>query len=306
MGFNRLYYLRLDQSSAKGIKATLVCIFCNIILAVIKILTGVFGNSYALIADGVESITDVFSSFVVISGFKIGAKPPDEKHPFGHGKAESLAAFIVSLIVMLAAVFIAVKSALEIITPHFAPARYTLFVLVGVVIIKEIMFRKLWQVGGEVGNIAMKADAWHNRSDALTSLAAFIGLSIIQIGGERYAAADEWAALFASGIILWNGIQFYRASTGELMDEQAPAELEGKIKQAAAQEQGVLGVEKCRVRKSGRGYFIELHVEVDGKISVLEGHNIAHRVEGRLFRSELNIIDTVVHVEPFESEKTIV
>lgn len=299
MGFNRLYYFRIDRGSAKGIKATLVCIFCNVILAIIKILTGVFGNSYVLIADGVESVTDVFSSFVVIGGFKVGTKPPDENHPFGHGKAESVAAFIVSFIVMFAAVFIAVQSVFEIITPHSRPAAYTLFILIGVVIVKEIMFRKLWEVGGEVGATSMKADAWHNRSDALTSLAAFIGLVIAYIGGESYAGADDWAALFVSGIIFWNGVRFYRTAVGELMDEQAPEDLGEKIKRLAAGEPGVRAVEKCLVRKSGRGYFVELHIEVDGKISVTEGHAIAHRVQDRLFHSDLLIINTVVHVEPY-------
>lgn len=301
MSFNELYYRKLDQGSAKGIKATLFCVLANMILAVIKVLTGVFGHSYALIADGIESVTDVFSSFVVISGFKIGTKPPDENYPFGYGKAESLAAFIVSFIVIFAAVFIAVKSIFEIITPHQGPAPYTLFILIGVVVVKEIMFRKLWQLSGEVGATFMKADAWHNRSDALTSLAAFIGLSIAQVGGKRYASADEWAALFASGIILWNGIKFYQTAIGELMDEQVPEDLAGKIKRLAAGEAGVLAVEKCRVRKSGRGYFVELHIEVDGKVPVIEGHRVAHQVEDRLFHSELQIIGTVVHVEPHES-----
>lgn len=297
--FNKSHYHVIHKDTVKGIKATLACILANIILAIVKILTGIAGNSYALIADGIESITDVFSSAVVIGGFKIGSRPPDEKHPFGHGRAESLAAFVVSCAVLTAGVYIAFNAIAELIHPHFMPAQYTLYVLVGVVMVKEIMFRKLSRIGTDVGNLAMQADAWHNRSDALTSLAAFIGLSIALIGGERYASADEWAALFASGIIFFNGGRLLKTSVGELMDEQVSEQLAEEIRRIAAATPHVRGVEKCLARKSGRGYFVELHIEVDGAISVTEGHTIAHEVKNRLFHAQPLIIDTVVHVEPF-------
>lgn len=299
--FNKSHYHVIHKDTIKGIKATLACILANIILAITKILTGMVGNSYALIADGIESITDVFSSAVVIGGFRIGARPPDEKHPFGHGRAESLAAFVVSCAVLAAGLYIAVNAVRELINPHFMPAHYTLYVLVGVVTVKEIMFRKLSKIGADVGNLAMQADAWHNRSDALTSLAAFTGLSIAFIGGERYASADEWAALFASGIIFFNGGRLLKTAVGELMDEQVSEQLAEEIRSIAAATPQVRGVEKCRARKSGRGYFVELHIEVDGAISVTDGHSIAHEVKNRLFQAQPLIIDTVVHVEPFVS-----
>lgn len=297
--FNKSHYHAIHQDTVKGIQVTLACILTNIILAIVKILTGIAGNSYALIADGIESITDVFSSAVVIGGFKIGSRPPDEKHPFGHGRAESLAAFVVSCAVLMAGMYIAVNAVWELINPHFMPARYTLYVLVGVIALKEAMFRKLSKIGTNIGNLAMQADAWHNRSDALTSLAAFTGLSIAFIGGERYAGADEWAALFASGIIFFNGGRMLKAAVGELMDEQVSEHLAEEIQGIAASTSHVRGVEKCLVRKSGRSYFVELHIEVDGAISVTEGHAIAHQVKSRLFQKQPLIIDTIVHVEPF-------
>jgi cation diffusion facilitator family transporter len=297
--FNKSHYHAIHKNTIKGIRATLACILANIILAIVKILTGIIGNSYALIADGIESITDVFSSAVVIGGFTIGSRPPDEKHPFGHGRAESLSAFVVSCAVLMAGLYIAVNAVWELVNPHFMPARYTLCVLVGVIALKEAMFRKLSKIGTDVGNRAMQADAWHNRSDALTSLAAFIGLSIAFIGGERYARADEWAALFASGIIFFNGGRLLKTAVGELMDEQVSEQLAEDIRDIAASTPHVRGVEKCLARKSGRGYFVELHIEVDGAISVTEGHSIAHHVKSRLFQTQPLIINTVVHVEPF-------
>jgi cation diffusion facilitator family transporter len=279
-------------------RVTLVTIAVNMVLAFSKIFTGLLGNSYALIADGVESVTDIFTSIVVFGGFKIGAKPPDKNHPWGHGKAESLAALFVSLILCAVAVGIAVQSIKEISNPSLPPAAYTLIVLVGVILSKELLFRFLLKMSKELGSLALKADAWHSRSDSLTSFAAFVGIGISLVGGEKYVSADDWAALFASGIILFNGIKILRSATDELMDTTLEPEIEARIRDIAKSTEGVINVEKCRGRQSGSGFFLEIHIEVDGDISVYRGHEMAHHVKDALMGSELEIIDAVIHVEP--------
>lgn len=282
----------------KGIKVTVVTVSANVALAFIKIFTGAAGHSYALIADGVESVTDIFTSIVVFGGFKVGAKPPDARHPWGHGKAESLAALFVAMILAGVAAGIAIQSVREIADPHLAPASYTLIVLIGVIFVKEMLFRYLLKKSKDLESLSLKADAWHSRSDSLTSLAAFIGISISLLGGEKYVSADDWAALFASGIILFNAVTILRSATSELMDTASEPEAEKQMREIATRVEGVVNVEKCLGRKSGHGFFLELHIEVNGDSSVYDGHKIAHRVKDALMNSDLRVINAIVHVEP--------
>ncbi|MGE0269487.1 MAG: cation diffusion facilitator family transporter [Candidatus Omnitrophota bacterium] len=284
--------------SGRGMKMALINVSINMLLAAVKIVTGFMGSSYALITDGIESLMDIFSSAVVWGGLKIGARPPDDNHPYGHGKAESLAAMIVSATLIGVAAGIAVHSVKEVLTPHQAPASFTLFVLVAVILIKELMYRFLLKAGADIDSNALKADAWHSRSDALTSLAAFIGISVSLIGGKGYESADDWAALFASGVIFFNGFRLLRAAVADVMDAAVSPEFDEKVKGISKTVAGVIGIEKCRIRKSGLYFFIEIHVMVDGGISVTEGHRIGHAVKQALFDARLNILDVITHVEP--------
>jgi cation diffusion facilitator family transporter len=270
----------------------------NVVLAIVKIVTGVVGNSYALIADGIESTTDIVSSLVVWTGLKISSLPPDEDHPYGHGKAESMAGIVVALALLAAAVFIAIQSLREIITPHHAPAWFTLLVLALVIGTKETLYRFVFKVGDELTSTAVKGDAWHHRSDAITSAAAFIGISIALIGGKGYESADDWAALLACAVILFNGYRIFRAALNEIMDAAPPDPLQTQIRQLASSVPGVVRIEKCRARKSGLGLFVEIHIEVDGTLSVQRGHEIAHQVSDHLKSSALSIQHVVAHVEP--------
>ncbi len=282
----------------RGVSTVLVGLSSNIILAAIKIVTGIIGNSYALLADGIESTLDIFSSMVVLGGIKISSLPADENHPYGHGKAESLAAMSVSLILLMAGIGIAVKSVLEIMQPHHTPAFFTLIVLVGVIIVKEILFRFLFSVGKSVDSLSLKTEAWHHRSDALTSAAAFIGISIAITGGKGYERADDWAALAASGIIIFNGINMLKVAVKEIMDYAPHPETEETIRGIAGRVAGVAAIEKCRVRKSGLNLFVDIHVEVNGAMQVREAHAIAHEVKDALITSSLGIADVLVHIEP--------
>ncbi len=270
----------------------------NIVLAILKIVTGILGNSYALIADGIESTTDLISSLVVWTGLKISALPADDDHPYGHGKAESIAGVIVASALLAAALFIAAQSVREIITPHHAPAWFTLLVLALVIASKETLYRFVFKVGAELTSTAVKGDAWHHRSDAITSAAAFVGISIALLGGKGYESADDWAALLACGVILFNGFRILRAALNEIMDTALPVSLQDEIRRISSSVPGVIRIEKCHTRKSGLGRFVEIHVEVDGDMSVRRGHEIAHDVTNRLKASSLSIQHVVAHIEP--------
>ncbi|OGC78759.1 MAG: cobalt-zinc-cadmium resistance protein [candidate division Zixibacteria bacterium RBG_16_40_9] len=292
-------YKSVDTHPATvGTRTTIIGILANALLAGIKGLAGILGNSYALIADAVESGTDVFSSLVVLGGLRLSKVPPDKDHPYGHGKAEPLAAAVVSLGLIVAALSIAIQSIREIKTPHHAPASFTLLVLVVAVVTKEILFRFVFKTGLSLGSTVVKTDAWHHRSDALTSLAAFVGISIALLGGPGYESADDWAALFASGVIVFNGIRLLRPAILEAMDTAPSGEVTKQILQTAGQVPGVIGLDKCFVRKMGFDYYVDLHVIVDANLPVRKAHKIGHDVKDQLRRQYSKIRDVLVHIEP--------
>ena len=289
-----------DPPIQRGLKTTLIGIVTNAALAVSKGIAGYLGNSYALIADAIESTSDIVSSGIVYFGLKVATRPPDENHPYGHGKAEPLAALTVSLALLGAALVIALQSVREIVTPHHAPAPFTLVVLVLVVLTKETLFRLVFRVGHQVDSIAVKTDAWHHRSDAITSATAFVGISVALIGGSGYESADDWAALAASAIITYNAARLLRASLYELTDASPSRDLEEQVRRAAGSFPGVMALDKCLIRKMGLDYLVDLDVIVDGGITVREGHRIAHEVQEALRRSNPRISRVYVHVEPHD------
>jgi cation diffusion facilitator family transporter len=283
---------------ASGMQASGVSVAVNVVLAITKIATGIVGNSYALVADGIESTTDIVSSLVVWSGLRYSVRPPDRNHPYGHGKAESLAAVVVAVALVGAAVLIAVNSVSEIRTPHHVPEWYTLVVLAAVIVVKETLFRFVFRAGEKLTSSSLKGDAWHHRSDAITSAAAFVGISIALTTG--YAQADDWAALAACAVILYNGVRLFRPALDEVMDASVPRSVQSSIREVALGVEGVEAIDKCRVRKSGVGLMMDIHIVVDGNMSVRRGHEIGHEVQRRLYRSDLGIHDAIIHVEPYE------
>lgn len=272
----------------------------NAALAALKIITGVVGNSYALIADGIESTSDIVTSLVVWGGLRVAATPANERHPYGYGKAEALAGVVAALALLAAAVMIALQSIAEIRTPHHLPHWSTLVVLLLVVATKEGLARWVGQIGKDVESTALQADAWHHRSDALTSLAAFVGITIGLVGGPGYEPADDWAALAACLVIAYSGVRLLTLAARDLLDVAPPKQFEEQVRQAALAVDGVRAVEKCRIRKSGMSYFVEIHVQVDGQATVREGHEIGGRVRSALRGSALRITDALVHIEPHE------
>lgn len=283
---------------AQGHKPVVAGLWLNGTLAAVKLVTGFAGHSFALIADGLESSADVFSSIVVYLGLRLSAKPADEDHPYGHGKAEPMAAAVVGLALVAAGLTIAIQSIREILTPHPMPEPYTLWVLGGVVLVKETMFRYGFGVGSEIESTAVKADAWHHRSDAITSGFAFVGIAIALWMGPGWETADDWAALAAAPIILFNAYHQLRPALHELSDAAPPAALERQVRSVAASVPGVRALEKCFVRKMGFDFFIDLHVEVDPDLPVREGHRIAHEVQDALLAANPRITQALIHIEP--------
>ena len=283
-----------------AIRITYFSIVGNAGLAIIKGLAGFFGNSYALIADAIESTADIFSSFLVLFGLKYASRPADKNHPYGHGRAEPLITFLVVGFLITSATIIAYESIKNIGTPHELPKIWTLFVLIPLIIWKEISFQLVIQKAKETNSSSLKADAWHHRSDAITSIAALIGISIALYFGKGYETADDWAALFASGFILYNSYKIFRPALGEIMDEHLYDDLVADIRKVSLSCAGVVATEKCFVRKAGMKYHVELHAIVQADITVKFGHEIAHNLKDTLLNDIPQLGHVLIHIEPTE------
>jgi cation diffusion facilitator family transporter len=287
-----------ESNLQTGARVALLGLAINVVLAAAKIVAGILGNAYVLIADGIESALDVGGSIVIWGGLKFAARPPDATHPYGHGKAEPIAAAIVAVGVLAAALGLAIESVREIFIPHHAPAPYTLVVLIVAVIVKEILYRYVIRFGRDVESTAVQTDAWHHRTDAMTSIAAFIGISIALIGGEKWQSADDWAALFACALIGANGYRILLPALDEIMDTAPRGRIVDSVQNAARSVPGVIEVEKCFIRKMGLSFYVDLHVGVNGEISVREGHHIAHEVKHAIQQADKRIANVLVHIEP--------
>lgn len=283
-----------------GLRTTATGLMVNFGLAVGKLVAGWLGHSHALIADGIESLADMLSSVIVWRGLRIAAEPADRDHPYGHGKAEPLAAALVAMMLIFAAVWIAWTSTIEILRPHDPPALYTLAVLLVVILIKETLFRWVWGKGIEMDSSAVRSDAWHHRADAITSLCAAVGITVAIVGGPRFAIADGIAALLASLIIGGNGWHLWRSARDELMDAAPDEDEIAAIRQIAGEVTGVAAVEKCHVRRMGPNRFVDIHIEVAPDLTVKRAHEIAHDVKATLRGDRPEIVDVLVHVEPAE------
>ena len=293
------------SDAQRGIRAAQTGMLINSALAGIKLVAGIVGNTYALVADAVESMADIFGSLIVWGGLHVAALPADEDHPFGHGKAEALAATVVSLMLLGAAAGIAIEAIKEIRTPHSTPAPWTLVVLVGVMVVKWTLSRRVQAVGAETGSTAVQADAQHHLSDAITSAAAFIGISVALIGsrvrgGSGWESADDWAALVASAVIAFNGVSMVRAAVHDLMDRMPGEEVVGPIREAALRVDGVDAIEKLHVRKAGTAYYVTLHVQTGASTPLDAAHALGGRVKRAILAGSPRVGSVLVHMEPYE------
>lgn len=289
-----------ERAKASG-RLVLKGVLLNAVLAVAKATGGILGNTYALIADAIESLLDICTSLLVWGGFQWAAQPPDDEHPYGHGKAEAVAALCVAALILGAAAWIGWHAVHEILVPHHGPHWATLLLLVIVIAVKVVFSRRLARAGEAMGSTALGAEATHHWADAITSGAAFIGIAIGVLGGPGYETADDWAALVACGVIVFNGVHVLRTALGDIMDVAAP--LSSEVRDVARAVPGVVDLHECRVRKSGVSYLVDLHVRVDPDISVRAGHDIAHAVKDSLIASPLKIADVLVHIEPAEGRR---
>ena len=282
----------------RSLRATFIGLVVNVFLSAAKLVAGVVGHSHALVADACESLTDIFSSIIVWRGVVVAAAPADEDHPYGHGKAEPLAAAVVSGILLFVAGWIAIEAVHDLGQPRPAPKIFTLLVLLGVILVKEGLFRFVSREADLVENSAVRADAWHHRSDAISSVAAAVGISTALIGGENFAWADDAAAIAAAGVIAWNGWRLLRPTLGDLMDTAPDCEIKNEIQRLAETIPGVARVEKCFVRKMGYQFYVDMHVEVDPQMTVLRSHEIAHEVKDKIRGKMPAVSDVLVHIEP--------
>lgn len=281
-----------------AIRTTYFSIIGNTSLAIVKGFAGFFGNSYALIADAIESTADIFASLLVLFGFKYAERPADVNHPYGHGRVEPLNTFLVVAFLVTSATIIGYESIQNIQIPHEVPEWWTLIVLGVIILWKEISYRFVIKKSREINSSSLKADAWHHRSDAITSILAFVGISIALIFGKGYETADDWAALLASCLILYNAYLIFRPALGEMMDEHVYDDLINEIRAVSLQVAGIEGTEKCFIRKAGMNYHIDLHAIVDGEISVKDGHALAHALKDHLRETIPNLGHVLIHVEP--------
>lgn len=292
----------ISSKKKESKKTSYFSILSNLTLALIKWTAGIFGNSYALIADAIESTADVFSSTLVLVGNKYSYKPADEDHPYGHGRMEAVVTFVVVGFLIASAIVIIIQSIQNILTPHEAPHSFTLYVVAAIILWKEASYQYVVRKANKIGSTSLKADAWHHRSDAITSVAAFIGISVALIMGEGYESADDWAALFAAFFILYNSYVIVKPALGEVMDKDMHSELEQQIRTTALTVDGVLDIEKCYIRKSGIFYHVDIHVVVDCNITVHQGHAIGHRLREVLMKEHPSIANVLTHMEPSECE----
>jgi cation diffusion facilitator family transporter len=292
----------VSNAASRSIRWAQAGLLVNALLVLVKLIAGIVGHANALVADAIESSADIFSSLIVWMGLSIAVRPADEDHPYGHGKAEPLAAAVVSLMLIGAAVGISIMAIREIVTPHHLPAPFTLFVAAGVIILKEAMYRRVSKVGKEVGSTAITADAWHHRADAISSLAAFIGISIALIGGKGWEAADDWAALVAAMLVAVNGVRTLRPAISGLMDEAPDPSVTERALQAALRVDGVKHVENLNVRGSGLGFYVDLHVQSDPNISLEDAHEIAAKVKYAIVEAIPSVVRVLVHMEPYREQ----
>jgi cation diffusion facilitator family transporter len=290
----------IRERAGRGAKAAQTGLLVNASLAIVKFLAGVLGNSYALIADAVESLADIFSSLIVWSGLRISARSADEQYPFGYGKAEAMAAVIVGLMLLGAAVGISIEAVREIVIPHHSPAPFTLVILLGVIAVKETLFRRVLQVAQAVESTAVTGDAWHHRSDALTSAAAALGIGVALAGGPKWASADDWAALVAAVVICVNGVRILRPAVGDLMDRSPAGGVVERIAAAATSVPGVEAIEKLKVRRAGMGLFVDIHVQAEPAMTLHDAHILSGKVKGAIQAAGPTVLGVLVHMEPFE------
>jgi cation diffusion facilitator family transporter len=292
-----------ERSLRRGQGSALRGILLNGALGGAKFVAGLLGHSYAMVADACESFGDVAGSCVTLYGLRLAAEPADKRHPSGHGRAETLASMVTALALVTIGSLIFWHAMGSLGEPRPSPAPWTLLILLPVIVAKERMFHFIYARGKESGSPALVAEAWHQRSDVVTSIAALTGIVVAWIGGPAWSHADSWAAMLASVWVVGTGLWLLGPTLHELMEGSVDPALLDYIHDTSLACPGILGIDKVWVRKLGMRLMIDMHIEVDPDLSVQEGHRLAHEVKDKL-QSELpQVRDVMVHVEPFDPSR---
>jgi cation diffusion facilitator family transporter len=284
----------------EAVRATWLGLAINLLLGCAKLAGGLLGRSFALISDAVNSLGDVLTSVAVLLAFRVAQKPADAEHPYGHTRAEAIAGSNVAVLVMVSALIVGWRAIQGIPkSSHQVPPAWTLAIAGANVVIKEGLYQYKIRLGRRAGSRAVIANAWDHRADAFSALAVLVGLLIVRVGGPKFLAVDELAALFVVMVILSSGTKLFWASAQELMDAQADPTLVDQIRAQAAKVRGVKRVDKLWVRKSGMEYLVDIHIQVPAEESVAEGHRVGHLVKDELLNGFTNLRDVMVHLEPY-------
>lgn len=281
-------------------RAAWIGLIINLSLGAVKLVGGIIGQSFALMTDAVNSLADSFATIVVLVALRVAQRPANATFPYGHSRAEGIAASNVALIIALTALMVGWEAIHRLTQEHDVPPVWTLWIAGSNIIIKEVLYRYKTRVGRRTGSAAIIANAWDHRADALCAMAVLIGLMVVRWGGPNYLWADEVAALIVVAAILWSSVELFRRSASELMDAQADQGFVDQIRRTANDVPKVCGVEKLWVRKSGLEYFVDIHLEVAPDLTVAAGHDIGHAAKSRLLSTFPAIRDVTVHLEPYE------
>ncbi len=287
-----------SQENRAGVRVTLVGVLVNALMIAMKFIGGIYGQSQALIADAVHSISDLFTDAVVLFGLKAGRKRPDSDHPFGHARIETLASAFVGLVLLGVAFYLGFEAAENI---YHHTEKHPTWMAVGVafvaIVLKEILFQYTIRVGRHINSPVLKANAWHHRSDAFSSLAVLVGVTGACIRTEWHVL-DSYTALLVSFFIVKVGVQILRNAARELIDTAPPPAVLDHIEQCIRQVPEVLTFHDLRVRTSGGYYQMEVHIVVRGDLSVAQGHRITKEVEEKLKAEEEKLSLVLIHVDP--------
>lgn len=281
-------------------RAALLGLGVNLALGVTKLVGGIVSGSFALLSDAVNSLGDVFTSVVVLLAFRVAQRPADREHPYGHTRAEGIAASNVAVLIAVSALLVGWESIQRLTVRHALPPGWTLWIAGANVVIKEALYRYKVRVARRTRSSAIMANAWDHRADALCALAVLIGLAVVRWGGPPFIWADEAAALVVVAAILWSATELFLRSASELMDRQAEEPYVRQVRAAAESVPEVRRVETLRVRKSGLEYFADIHIEVDPQMTVADGHRVGHTVKDHLLARFPNLRDVLVHLEPHD------
>jgi len=280
---------------------TLVGLGVNVVLAIFKMLAGILGFSYAMIADAIHSISDCFATGTVYVSLRIGEKPADESHPYGHGNAETIAAFLVALIILATGVFVGVSAVHLIAHRHLeTPATIAMVAAAASIVIKEGLFRYTIKVGERNNNPAVIANAWDHRSDAYSSVAVLVGILGARLG---YQYLDPVAGLLVSAFIIRVSLTLLRPNIGILMDERPGSAVLDRIRAVTLEVKGIKAIDELRVHRRGSTFTIDMEIAVGSKLTVEQGHGVAVEIKSRLMNAIEHVQDVMVHVNPYQPEQ---